>query len=188
MSAHAPVSFTKSARTFNCMLHGPNHTHDTEQCRKLQAIVANKKAAEFQVSSPVLPDIPKAVIDAAVQEVLARLSVTSTQNLSPQQKWPQPTHSYATPHVRQSSAQPQSSAAHMSSMPGADAPDYGRECDRRGHMNALHTQARSAPPAPASQHAPQVHMTRYPAPTTEPPDGAHCAFAQMPASDNIQPV
>eukprot|EP00983_Pelagomonas_calceolata_P029249 916984-Pelagomonas_calceolata.AAC.3 len=28
MYAHAPASFTKSAPTFNFMLHGPNHTHD----------------------------------------------------------------------------------------------------------------------------------------------------------------
>eukprot|EP00983_Pelagomonas_calceolata_P024620 775172-Pelagomonas_calceolata.AAC.1 len=91
------------------------------------------------------------------------------------------------PHVRQTSAPPQSSAAHMSSMSGADAPDYGRECDPRAHTSALHTHARSTSPAPASQHAPQVHMTRYSAPTTEPPGGADCAFAQTPASDNIQP-
>eukprot|EP00983_Pelagomonas_calceolata_P020247 638798-Pelagomonas_calceolata.AAC.1 len=57
-------------------------------------------------------------------------------------------------------------------------------------MSTLHTQACSVSPAPApaAQHAPQVHMTCYSAPTNEPPDGADCAFAQTPTSDNIQPV
>eukprot|EP00983_Pelagomonas_calceolata_P028378 888528-Pelagomonas_calceolata.AAC.1 len=55
-------------------------------------------------------------------------------------------------------------------------------------MSTLHTQACSVSPAPAAQHAPQVHMTRYSAPTTEPPDGADCAFAHTPASDNVDDV
>eukprot|EP00983_Pelagomonas_calceolata_P005253 171478-Pelagomonas_calceolata.AAC.1 len=112
------------------MLHGPNHSHDTEQCRKLQAI-AGKEAVEPQVSRPVLPDTQKAVIDAAIQEVLARLYVTSTQYLPPQQKWSQPTRSNAMLHVRQASAPTQSPAVHMSCRPGADAPDYGRDHDPR---------------------------------------------------------
>eukprot|EP00983_Pelagomonas_calceolata_P020246 638797-Pelagomonas_calceolata.AAC.1 len=55
-------------------------------------------------------------------------------------------------------------------------------------MSTVHTQACSVSPAPAAQHAPQVHVTRYSAPTTEPPDVAVGAFAQTPTLDNIQPV
>eukprot|EP00967_Tisochrysis_lutea_P071472 scaffold94972_cov22-Tisochrysis_lutea.AAC.2 len=68
-----------------------------------------------------------------------------------------------------------------------DAPKYGRDYDPRAHMSTLHTQARSASTAPASQHAHQLPITRYAAPTTEPPNGAYFALAQKPDSDNIQP-
>eukprot|EP00983_Pelagomonas_calceolata_P004010 130631-Pelagomonas_calceolata.AAC.1 len=59
-----------------CMLHGHNPSHNTEQCRDLQAMVNDKKAANPRAkpSRPAEPQDQSNIAGAVAQEVMERLS------------------------------------------------------------------------------------------------------------------
>eukprot|EP00983_Pelagomonas_calceolata_P004009 130630-Pelagomonas_calceolata.AAC.1 len=66
-----PPAKTTQARNF-CMLHGHNPSHNTEQCRDLQAMVSDKKAANPRAkpSRPADPQDQSNIAGAVTQEVM----------------------------------------------------------------------------------------------------------------------
>jgi len=127
-----PPAKTNQARNF-CMLHGHNPSHNTEQCRDLQAMVSDKKAVNPRAkpSRPADPQDQSNMAGAVTQEVMERLSAVGigpgapsrapatppfgpyTQKPVPRQEWypaAQP-HSYAPVHMQAQHAGPQTAPA-----------------------------------------------------------------------------